>query len=102
MSWTYDPPRSPYSLPSGTMQPENGKWYMIRGGILLRWPQRGVSAPEVRWEVTKDRARFLRMRWQELAWRGMWTQADRILEIMAEVGVGPSRIPERFLPPRVA
>jgi len=75
-----------------------GRFYILRGGVLIRWPVLGVGQADVLREVTLEDARYLRVRWVQLAFRGLWAEAEWVSEIMAEVGVSPSPIPERFRP----
>ena len=75
-----------------------GKLYLIRGGHIIRYtgPHQGIGRNEMIREVTAEDARFLRVRHVALRARRMGPEANWIREVMAEVGVKPSKIPARF------
>lgn len=75
-----------------------GKIYLVRGGHIIRYrgTHDGVGDADMIREVTAADARMLRVRLVQLRVRRMGPEADWIREVMAGVGVKPSKIPKRF------
>lgn len=74
-----------------------GKFYKLRGGPIIRYSGLNQGVGDSIWrEITAEDARFLRVLLVGLRSRRMAEEAAWVREVMVELGVEPSAIPERF------